>query len=261
MRGASSNRPTGRRIRRAPSSPLDPRPREAVERFVRVLARCGVTSEEIHREMARACRRVPKSWAPKAVAAQREVDDAAHVLTLWFSDPAYLDPTGNPLPLPLRGATASLETLTRQVDRKLEATEVLRYLLRHGSLRRIGKRYVPRDRMLFLSGGTADFQRLRSLLGMLRSLEHNRQPKKRRSGWFEAFAENPRFPVSARAGFDQRLRVRANKLLQHLDVDMHRQEKARKSGEPTIRIGVGIYRFEDAASPRLDAAARRKRSR
>ena len=195
---------------------------------------------------------------------ERELEGAGHVLTLWFSDPLYLDARGEPLPLPLRGATASLEALVRQVDRKLEAHEVLKYLLRHGALRRIGRRYAPRERTLMLRGahGPGDFHGLRSLLGMLQTLEHNRQPKSRVVGWFEALAENLRFPLSARAGFDQRLRLRAEKLLHQLDGDMHREEQGRRRGEPTIRMGVGIYRFEDAAPSHTDhAVRRRKRSR
>src|SRR5882762_11611974 len=256
-------REAGRRrpvVRRRPTSTLDPRSLEAVARFVRVLARCGCTPEDIGREVVRACRRVPKSWAPKAMAALREMDDASHVLTLWFSDPAYLDSAGNPLPLPLRGAGGSLEALAHRVDHALDVREVLNYLSERGALRRVGKRYVPKDRVLSLrgAGGPDNFRNLRGLLGMLRTLEHNGQPRRRVPGWFEAFAENPRFPISARPGFDQRLRVHANKLLLQLDADMHRQEQSRKSGERTVRIGVGIYRFEDALPPRT---RRRNRTR
>jgi uncharacterized protein DUF6502 len=228
------------------SSSLDARALEAVALFVRVLARCGCTPEDIAYEVAKACRQVPRSWAPKAMAALREMDDASHVLTLWFSDPAYLDSKGNPVALPLRGAGGSLEALARRVDEKLEAREVLRYLSRRGALRRTGVRYVPRERVLSLrgAGGPDNFRHLRGLLGMLRTLAHNGQPKRRVPGWFEVFAENPRFPVSARAGFDKRLRASGNKFLYQMDSDMHRRERARKKGERTVRIGVGVYRFE-----------------
>jgi Family of unknown function (DUF6502) len=258
-----TTREAGRRrpvVQRRPTSTLDPRSLEAVARFVRVLARCGCAPEDIGREVVKACRQVPRSWAPKARAALREMDDASHVLTLWFSDPAYLDARGNPLPLSIRGAGGSLEALARRVDGNLEAREVLRYLSARGALRRVGARYIPRGRVLSLRGarGPDNFRHLRGLLGMLRTLEHNGQPKRRVPGWFEAFAENPRFPISARPGFDKRLRVHANKLLLQLDADMHRQEQSRKSGERTVRIGVGIYRFEDALPPRTNRSARRR---
>jgi hypothetical protein len=66
--------------------------------------------------------------------------------------------------------------------------------------------------------------------------------------------------VSGRAAFDKRLRVWADKLLYQLDADMHRREQARKSGERTIRIGVGVYRFEEGPSALSnDGAGRPKR--
>jgi hypothetical protein len=259
QRGRAAGR-RGAASRRHPASTLDPRSLEAVARFVRVLARCGCAPEDIEREVVRACRQVPQSWAPKARAALREMDDASHVLTLWFSDPAYLDARGNPLPLSIRGAGGSLEALARRVDGTLEAREVLRYLSARGALRREGTRYLPRSRVLSLRGahGPDNFRHLRGLLGMLRTLEHNGQPKRRVPGWFEAFAENPRFPISARAGFDNRLRVHANKFLLQLDGDMHRHEQSRKSGERTVRLGVGIYRFEEALPPRTKRSIRRR---
>jgi hypothetical protein len=263
MRRASLRKPRqtldGRNVRH--SSTLDSRALEAVERFVRVLTRCGCAPDDIGNEVLKSCCKVPKSRAPKAMAALRERDDASHVLTLWFSDPAYLDRRGAPLPLPLRGAGGSLETLALRVDPKLDAREVLRYLVRRGALRRVRTRYVPKDRVLSLrgAGGPENLSHLRGLLGMLRTLEHNAQPKRRVAGWYEVFAENPRFPVSARAAFDKRLRVLGNKLLYQIDADMHRRERTRKKGERTVRIGVGVYRFEEGSRSRSRARRRRRK--
>jgi Family of unknown function (DUF6502) len=189
------------------------------------------------------------------------MDDAGHVLTLWFSDPAYLDRRGAPLPLPIRGTGGSLETLAVRVDPRLDVREVLRYLLRRGALRRVGTRYLPKDRVLSVrgAGGPDNVHTLRGLLGMLTTVEHNVQPKRRVAGWYEVFTHNPRFPASARTGLDKRIRVLGNKLLYQLDADMHRSEQARKRGERTVRIGVGIYRFEEGDRPR--SPRRRKRGK
>lgn len=261
---SKSARSTRRRrtLARGHSSSIDSRALEAVGRFVRILARVGCTPEDIAREVGKACRQVPKSWAHKAMAALRQIDDASHVLTLWFSDPAYLDPRGNPQPLPLRGAGGSLESLVRRVDRKLDASDVRRYLSRGGALRRIGRRYVPRDRALSLRGARdpVRFHQVRALLGMLRTLEHNIQPKPQAAEWFEFFAENPHFPASARQGFDKRLRRLGMRFLYQLDTDMHRRERARQAGDRTVRLGVGVYRFEDEGRP-LKRVARQSRRR
>jgi len=256
-----SSRKPGRPRRQAnrSASTLDARASEAVARFVRVLAHCGCTPEDIGQEVVRACREIPRSWPTKAMAALREMDDAAHVLTLWFSDPAYLDARGAPRPLPLRGAGGSLEGLAYRANPKLEARALLRYFVRHGALRRKGQNYVPKDRVLLLrnAGGPEHFRHLRALVAMLRTLEHNSQPKRRVPGWYEVFAENPRFPVRAIPAFDRRLRFHSDNLLRRFDTAMLQQERVRKPGEPTVRIGVGVYRFEEA--PLRPRPARRRR--
>jgi hypothetical protein len=247
-----------RRAKHAPSlvrgrhvTQLDAAALEVVGRFVRVLGRCGYHPEAIEREVAAACRKIPKSWARSFPATLREMRDASHVLTLWFSDPAFLDAAGNPRALPLRGARASLEDLVRRVDRRISPGELLSYLLRMRALRVVHSRYVPRDRVLSLrgAGGPYNLRGLRGLLGMLRTLEHNGLPKSRASGWFEAVAENPRFPVSCLLAFEKRLRRAGNRVLLQLDADMHRREIARRPNERTIRLGVGMYKFEYESDP------------
>jgi hypothetical protein len=159
----------------------------------------------------------------------------------------YIDHTGAPRKLPVRGAAPSLQALVHRVDRTLRAADVLQYLVKMQVVRRSGTRYVPRTRILSLrgTGGPGHFRDLRSLLGMLRTLEHNQRPREQVRSWFEFFAENPNFPLRSRAAFDIRLDRAAMQFLHALDADMLRCERARKRGEPTTRIGVGVYRFED----------------
>jgi len=248
VRPSRQSKPLRPHANRGRASTLDARAVEAVARFVRVLARCGCTPEDIGQEVVKACREIPASWATKAMAALRDMDDAAHVLTLWFSDPTYIDAGGRPRPLPLRGAGGSIEALAYRANPKLEPRALLRYLARRGALRRTGQRYVPKDRKLSLrnAGGPEHFRHLRGLVAILRTLEHNSQPKRRVPGWYEACAENPNFPVRAIPGFDRRLRKQADNQLRQFDTEMLQHERARKPREPTVRIGVGFYRFEEA---------------
>ena len=221
---------------------LDALTQEAIARFVRLLAHCGMPPDGIAREVMAACREVPKSWAARVKDTIPYVHEVSHILTLWFSDPKFLGPDG-----PVHGEEQSIEVLVQQVDSRLDTREVVRFLERGKVLRRMGDRYVPRDRMVMLRGTAyADsFRRLRSLLGILRAFEHNLRSKREVPRWFEAFAYNPRFPVRAIPGFDQKVRAHANKLLLQLDGDMHREERLRDPNEPTVRIGVGVYRFEE----------------
>jgi hypothetical protein len=192
----------------------------------------------------------------------RELSDASHILTVWFSDPLYLDHEGHPVRLAVRGPAPSLQALVARIDPTLDVDEVLRYLRRNHALRRIGTRYAPKGRALVLRNtrGPDHFRNMRGLLAMLRTLEHNTRPKRRVPGWFERFAENPAFPMSARATFDTRLYEHGMKFLRAMDADMHRQELRRKPGEPVVRIGVGVYRFEEEI-PEAGSTTRSGRTR
>jgi hypothetical protein len=245
----------------ARSSTLDARALEAVARFVRVLARAGCAPQDIGREVQKACRTVPLSWIRHARAELPAIDAAAHALTIWHSDPEYSDARGKPRTLALREKGLSLETLLRRVDPQLRLSRVLPHLLRTRALRRVGNRFLPNDRALSFRGfGDPYHSRgVRGLLAMLRTLEHNSSPGRKVPGWFEMFALNSRFPVSARPAFDDRLRRQARQFLFHLDADMERQERTRRKGERTVPLGVGVYLFEEA--PLRSPRAARKRPR
>lgn len=247
------------RSHEASPSALEARAQEAVTRFVRVLARCGCTPRYIAQEVLKACRRVPRSWAQTTRAAVSDMDAAAHVLTLWFQDPACLDSKGNPQPLRLRGGERSLEALARQVDPKLDVDKILTHLLRR-AVRRRGGRYVPRDRVLMFRGSGPPYhaRSLRTLVAMLGTLEHNARPRRSTPGWCEVFALNARVPASAISAFDQWLRRHGTRLLEQADGKLHGYEQKRRRGERTVRMGVGIYQFEEDTPPRSASGARRR---
>ena len=240
---------------------MDLRALEAIELFVRLLARCGLEPDAVMQQVHRAFELVQRRWVNEAQAAPREISEATHVLTVWFSDPSYLDQAGMPRPLPLRGSEQTLETLVSSIDRRLDAAEVLAYLLKGRALRRLGSRYVPRGRELSLRGvrGPNEFRNLRGLLAMLRTFEHNNRPRRQARGWFEFSAENPRIPKRACRKFDGFVNVRAKRLLFDIDSELRRLELTCKPGEPTVRLGTGIYRFEEDLSASENPVRRRSR--
>jgi Family of unknown function (DUF6502) len=229
------------------NSSLDGQALEAIECFARILSRCGIEPENIVAAVREACERVPAAWVEKGGAADPEIADAAHVLTMWFTDPVYLDSNGTPKWLPRSGSNHSLHRLIEKVDDRLDSREVVAYLIRTGAVVRKGARYQPRARALLLRGvrGPDHFRTLRVLLNMLRTLEHNVRPKKKVRGLFEYFAENPQFPAGSRQAFDRRLDRLGKEFLLQVDADMHRRARRRRTGDPTVRIGVGVYRFEE----------------
>jgi len=242
------------------TSTLDSQAVEAVVRFVRVLARFGCTPKDIAHQVLKALREIPRSWTRTARAEIRELEAAGHIVTVWFLEPRYLDPKGNPRPLPLHGPGLSIETLAKRVDRSLRAKDVLRHLIGTRALRRVGTRYIPRNRLESLrgAGGPYHSRSLRSLSAMLRTLEHNSAPARLTPGWFEVFSRNPRFPVKDCAALDKRLRQGGMRFLEQIDADMHRRERRRKTGERTVPLGVAIRQFEEQP---LRGRSRRRRSK
>ena len=232
-----------------------------MERFVRVLIRRGVSERSVRRAFRRAWLRVPKDAAEDSRRASRELIDVGHVLTLWFGDPFYVDARGDPLPLPLRGPAPSLASLVQHVDPTLNVTQVLKCLIRADAVRRRGSRYSPRSRAVAFRGTGAPLhaRNLRALLGLLRTLEHNLGPKDKVPAWFEYVAENPRFPVSAREPFDVSLREDAMTFLRNQDSRMLNDERKAEPGEPTVRMGVGVFRYEEEALPESPATRRTRR--
>lgn len=243
----------------AASRALEPHVKLAVQRFVKILSRCGCAPRAVEREVSRTCRMVPAS--PRHQADLRDSPDLGHVLTLWFSDPDCLDKRGSPRALPLRGAGLSIEALARQVDPELDVKEFLRFLIRGGAVKRVGRLYVPRDRVTIHRGRESMTPFLRGLFGLLKTLEYNSRRGRSARGRLELYARNPRFPASAIEAFDKRVRHLADPLLVRIDGDMHWRERTRRKGERTVRMGVGIYRFEEDSPPRSASRARRRRLR
>lgn len=239
-----------RRIARA-SSTLDTLAGEAIARFVRVLARRGCAPDDIEQEVRRNCRTVPKAWAQSARAPVSEIDAGARVVRLWFSDPACLNSSGRPRPLPEKGEEGSIEALVRRVAPKLDPEKVLRYLRRRAVLRRVGKRLVPRGRVVSVRGTGPPYHAwsLLTLVSMLGNLDHNSRPERSTPGWYAAVAVIPHFPVSKLYAFERWLRREANRFLAQTDTRLHEHEGTRRRGERTVRLGLGVYEFQEAPLP------------
>ena len=231
------------RGRRAGLARFEPEARQAVRRFVRLIARAGYAPHAIEDEVRRTCAHIPRSWLKERERFDTELP--GHVLTLWFSDPAYLDPHGNPRPLPVRGATGSLESLVRRVDPRLEVQAVARYLSRGRTLRRQGTRYVPRERTVIFRSCDDLRPVLGGLFGLLKTLEPSRSGARIGRGTLQRYAANSRVPVSAVPAVEDRMRRLADRLLIRMDADMASWELKAREGEPKVRIGIGVYQFVD----------------
>jgi Family of unknown function (DUF6502) len=261
-----------KRLPKAKKSVLPPRgigySREFLERLARILVRTGHSPKKLVQEFREVCGdlKEPRTdWDPSFL---EYLADLPHVIAHWHADPQYLDSDGNPAPLRLRGHGRNLATLVARVLPGRDVGAVIDSLMRLRGIRRRGPMYVPTNRQLILNnqGESARVHGLMALLGILRTLEHNVSPGNSRGKILERTAVNPRFPVRALPEFHRRLERLAADFLWSADGNMRRRE-ARSTSEPAIRLGVGVFAFEDplvtgtrkSTQPQQATAARRGR--
>lgn len=220
---------------------------ETIDRFARVLALAGMTREQMAYAFHEACVRVPKSLLKSGEILERESADAANILTLWLSDPDYLNQGGEPLRLRSSGAQPSLDALVKRVNSELELDQLVKYLVRIGFVIKVGQRYAVRRRNVsFLRDPKLAYVHgLQAVLGLLRTIEANAIPKKNRRICFESIAGDTRFPSRLRPEFDTKFRRLGKDLLSRLDADMQRAEQSRRPGEPTVRVRVGLFQCDE----------------
>jgi hypothetical protein len=225
--------------------PLDPVGREALELLARAFARCGFAPAETAQAFGQISERLPATLGRHGVGSSTQSDDAAHVLTLWFTEPEYLL-DGDPRPLYLHGAAPSIENLVRRIQPGPTVDAVMDYLLATRALRRIGRRYVPRARAVRHRGSprSQSARSLRILLGLLRNVEHNARPRRAGPSWPEFTADCPQFPIRLRAAFDVRAEKEALAMTRQKDAEMRRAESGRRTSEPTVPLSFGVYVFE-----------------
>jgi hypothetical protein len=212
---------------------------------VRILARCGSRPQDILSGVRDECEQIPRHWSAEARRAPRWIGDAAHVLTVWFGEAAYLDSDGRPRPLPLQGGSTSVAALVRSVDRRLDPREVLTYLIRRGAVRRNGTRYVPRKRFLRLRGTQGYFFTLQTLNNMLGTIQHNLHRKRTEPALFEYSVDNPSFPLSKLPQLYEYVKALGGETLTRVDLHLRQRETTRRKGEPTVRVGLGFYVWRD----------------
>jgi hypothetical protein len=225
--------------------------REILERMARILVHNGHSPKHLAGEFRIICGRLRepnRQWDPRKLKYFFELPE---IIALWHADPQYLDNRGRPIALSLRGRGPSLSALIDRVLPNEDPTSVTRSLMRIQGVRKKGRQYTPTDRYFSYSRESGQVHGLTALLGLLRTLERNVSgPKK--IAILERTALNPNFPLSALPAFHRRLKAQAGQVLWTIDGEMRRQEQKKTKG-PRVRLGVGIFAFEEAVT--------RKRSR
>jgi len=252
----------------SPSIPsLEEAAREAIERQVRILLRCGLSRSDLAGELHRVAKQAMRSNSraanqdePDESSLTREVALATQVLSEWCTDPKYSDAQGDPLVLPKRGRR-SVAALTRRISSSLDVEQVVEFLMYTRTIARSGGGYRVVRRWVS-TRGTPDansFWSLRALVQTLRTLEHNLERPFTTPSWFYRIAERADVPIRKVPEIDRMVDRKGMAFLKWFDRYLHTCAAERERGEPSVWYGIGLQRFESDSSPLVARQGRRSK--
>ena len=212
---------------------------------VRTLVGAGHSPGEIVRQFEVSMSRLGR--APRAQALPMPyVADFAHILSLWYTDPAYLDASSRPARLTVQGRGISLAALIRRVLPKAQVMEIVTLLQRSRAIVRRGNRYLPTSRTVVWprEPWNTRAHALLAAVNLLRTVEHNLACRSAADRLLQRVAANPAIPVRVVPAVQRRFNREAQDLLKRMDTYLAHHEVPQGS-ERTTRVGLGVFAFED----------------
>lgn len=212
-----------------------------------ILVNTGHSPKELMQTFRQICRRLDEPSRPFDPGAIAYVVGLGHVVGHWYSDPAFRDALGQPLRLPLKGRGPCLTDLIRRVFPRQDVKAVARSLARAGALTRQGHFYSPTGRYVLLTRDVSSvhIHALTSLVGMLRTVEHNiSYPDDEAARLLERRAASLHVPIRALPEIHRRIKRDMTALLWKLERYLTSWE-VKPGSEPTTHVGVGAYVHED----------------
>ncbi|MDP4302723.1 DUF6502 family protein [Leptothrix discophora] len=219
----------------------------------------GLTRKEVTRLVVEATQPVHREGADviEGEPPRQRYNRAARVLTGWVRDATFHDAAGNPRPLDPNDTATGFGALVRRHSGDMPVRAMLDELLRVGAVRRTedgrialqNAAYVPADGPLdkldILGQDVAD---------LIATIDHNIQhgadnPRYQRKVMYEAI------PAEALPAFRQLGASQAQRLLEQLDRwladhDTDLPAPGDTQAGPRLRVGLGIYYFEEPAAAR-----------
>jgi hypothetical protein len=214
----------------------------------RVAVMTGISRKEV--------RRVRDSSELEMLTAMSRTRRPEQVLSIWHTDPNFLDSKNRPKRISFEAAGPSFRMLVDRVGGDIPPRAMLNELLRAGSvveeggkLLAISRSYIPEpnDPQAILVAGEA----MRDLAS---TIYHNLGCVDPETRFLERRAYSARIPRAQRARFRKFSRERGELFLRDLNAWLAERETAsvhEEAEEPNgqaPRIGVGVYFFDDAIS-------------
>ncbi len=205
----------------------------------RVSILTGISRKEVARQRA--------LLASAGTARITKTNDATRLLSGWHHDPAYVDRSGAPRPLAVRGPAPSFEALFERYGGDTPFQTLLKELKAAGSIAaREDGSLVALRRYHMPAALSVENVRLfgSNLFDHATTLEHNVSGRKGRRR-FEGFAADERIRPAAAEAFRRFVDERSQKFLEEVDdwLSRHRMENGDSDGVP-LRLGVGVYAID-----------------
>jgi hypothetical protein len=240
---------------------------EVLSECAAILVKTGHSPTELERTFREICRRQNEPARPFDPSSMPYVAGLSHIVAHWYADPTFLDHRDQPRPLPLRGRGPCLAKLIRRVLPRERVEAVTESLMRTGAVQRRGRLYAPKDRFVELTHdlSSVHVHGLTSLVGMLRTVQHNISCGDENLKLLERVATNLYVPIRALPEIHRRIKREVTALLWKLDGYL-RSWEVEPGSERTTRVAVGAYASEDpiitgAATADPDVPPPRRRSR
>lgn len=222
----------------------------------RVAILTGLTRKEVKALLAQ-----PRTGAGSM---EEEYNRAARVIAGWLKDARFSDGRGHPAPLPLEGKRRSFAALVKTYSGDIPVRAMLDELLHVGAVQKMkdgriclrSRGYIPQnsapEKLSILGTDTAD---------LIATIDHNAyvNPKKPR---FQRKVMYDNVPVEAAQEFQTIAAARCQELLEALDrwlSNRDRDVNPSTKGTGRVRLGVGLYHFEERLEE--NSSKQKKRSR
>jgi hypothetical protein len=178
----------------------------------------------------------------------------ARILSLWHHDHQFVDITGRPAPLRLKGKMQSFESLVRQALPGAQPSAMLKKLTELGALRRTTSGAVlPANRHLVAHkrNYTTLLRALETIQALSSTMHRNifaRGSKAHTRSLFERSAVSEKFDMRHLRRLNSIVKTQGQSMLELVDEWMSRHEAGGRRRTRAGYVGVGIYLY--AGGPR-----------
>lgn len=208
------------------------------------ISRVAILTGQDHREVRRIRRQPERSTRP------RPVCKPSQVLEGWYRDADFLNESGQPRDIPVKGEVGSFELLVRRYAPSIPHIAMIKQLhsvgaveeLTDGSVRVLKRAYVPRalsEDHIALWGSV--------LHDIGTTWEHNLMRDASKRSRFERRAVDLNVDHKALPAFQEFLDAEGQAFLERVDdwLAAHRVASDEVSTAKRIRLGVGVYHIGD----------------